>query len=40
MPRDHKEFERVERLVLKMSGDFAEALGRGLERLEERIDAA
>ena len=37
MPRDQKEFERLEQIVLRSAGDGAEALGCGLERLDECI---
>jgi hypothetical protein len=35
-----RDLEEIEGLVSKASGDIAEVIGRGLERVEERIDAA
>ena len=40
MPSEQKDLERIERIILRSTGDIAEAIGRSIERLEERIDAA
>jgi hypothetical protein len=40
MPIERKDLERIERTILRCTGDIAEAIGRSIERLEERIDAA
>ena len=40
MPIEQKDLERIERIILRSTGDIAEAIGRSIERLEERIDAA
>jgi hypothetical protein len=40
MPIEQKDLERIERIILRCTGDIAEAIGRSIERLEERIDAA
>jgi len=40
MALDHKELEGIERAIYQQCGDIAVAIGRGFERIEERIDAA
>jgi hypothetical protein len=37
MGTDRREFERIEQIIYRSTGDIAEAIGRGLERLEERM---
>jgi hypothetical protein len=40
MSLDNNDLESIEHTVHKLGGDIAVAIGRGFERLEERIDAA
>ena len=40
MSLNPKDLEQIERIIYKNSDDIAVAMGRALERLEERIDAA
>lgn len=40
MTTDRREFERLEQIILRSTGDLAEAIGRCLEQVEERIDDA